>query len=103
MTELRLVSRNDTPLSARRRAVPVGHGAREIERACNQDARRGLEAELRDGGERGVEVISALRGDVDRARCISNDGGGRTPLLPPNRHRHDAARRSRELLPKTLA
>src|SRR5258707_15857301 len=103
MTELRLVSRNDTPLSARRRAVRVEHGAREIERAGNQDARRGLEAELRDGGERGVEVISALRGDADRARRIGDDGGGKTLLLPRNRHRHDAARKSGEIFQKTLA
>src|SRR5258708_20689049 len=90
-------------LSPRRRAVRVEHRAREIERAGSQDARRGLEAELRDGGERGVEVISALRGDADRARRIGDDRGGKTLLLPRDRHRHDAARKPREIFQKTLA
>src|SRR5258708_39247005 len=34
---------------------------------------------------------------------MGNDGGGKTLLLPRNRHRHDAARKSGEIFQKTLA
>src|SRR5260370_41557276 len=74
-----------------------------MEGAGNKEARRGREGEWRDGGERGVEVISALRGDADRARRIGDDGGGETLLLPRNRPRPDAARKSGGIFQKTLA
>src|SRR5262245_66218267 len=75
----------------RRRAIGGKHRAREIERAGNEDARRRRKAEAADRGERGLDVIGALRGNADRARPLGDRGGGEDFLLTGNRHRHHAA------------
>ncbi len=87
----------------RRRAVLLEHLTREIERAGDQDARRRIEIEAPDRGERLAHVVDALRRDADPARDIGDRLGGQAFFLVRDRHRHDPAGKAREVLQETSA
>src|SRR5262249_47771117 len=91
-----------TPLE-RRRAVGGEHRAREIERTGDEDARRRLETEAADRGERRPPGVRALRREARRPRRGGDGGGGEAFLLTGDRHRHHAAGKPGEILQKALA
>ena len=88
--------------------VPFGgqHLAGEIERAGDEDARRRIEIEPRDRGERRLDVVAALRRDADGARGIrdrvrrrgSSPGAGSAPRRRGGRARQNSAGNPRKSL-----
>src|SRR5262249_32773190 len=87
----------------RRRAVGGKHRAREIERTGDEGARRRLEAEAADRGERGLDVIGALRGNADRARGVGDRVGWEAFLLTGDWYRHHAPGKPGEIPQKAFA